>query len=350
MRTSFLLCSLFASVVCGEVLDPEAARDLHKQWMVEHDKVYTSEKEELKRFSVFEQNLRFIEEHNAKFAAGEESYEMGLNQHADLTFREYSRLLSFVESDVHHRDSEMYLGLHDYSTPNVRGAPVPDTVNWVTAGAVTAVKDQGQCGSCWSFASTGSIEGAYYLAKKVLTPLSEEQLINCVNRGQFDCNTGGDMKEAFKYVIKNKGLVSEAKYPYKAADHQKCTYKPFSGKGTSPYSATITGYKSVATNNEAALKSAAAAQPIAVAIDASHQSFQFYKSGVYDEKDCCTNCQMSDLDHGVLVVGYGTENGKDYWLVKNSWNTSWGDKGYIKMRRNDSGRCGVPTAAVYPTV
>jgi cathepsin L len=206
----------------------------------------------------------------------------------------------------------------------------------------------GQCGSCWSFSSTGAIEGAYFLKTGKLTPLSEEQLINCVNGGSFDCSSGGDMVEAFKYVIQNKGIVSEASFPYNSKDHETCTFKPYSGSGTDPYVASITGYKTVTSNDEDALKSAVAQQPVSVAIDASQQSFQFYSSGVYDEPACCTNCQQSDLDHGVLVVGYGTEDGKDYWLVKNSWNAGWGDNGYIKMLRNADGQCGVPAYASYP--
>ncbi len=141
----------------------------------------------------------------------------------------------------------------------------------------------------------------------------------------------GDMVEAFKYVIKNKGIVSEASDPYVAKDHLKCKYKPAGNTyvngvleleeelAPSNYVATISGYKTIPSNNEDALVSALNLQPVSIAIDASHQSFQFYHSGVYDEKQCCTDCSDGDLDHGVLAVGYGTENGQDYWLIKNSW-------------------------------
>jgi cathepsin L len=151
------------------------------------------------------------------------------------------------------------------------------------------------------------------------------------------------MVAAFEYVISNKGIISEATWPYTLADHQTC-------KAKAPYAATISSYKTIASNDEAALKTAVAQQPVSVAIDASQQSFQFYSSGVYDEASCCTNCVQSDLDHGVLVVGYGTENGADYWLVKNSWNSGWGDAGYIKMARNKESQCGIATYASYPIV
>jgi cathepsin L len=191
------------------------------------------------------------------------------------------------------------------------------------------------------------MEGAFFISKGLLMSLSEQQLINCVNGGQYDCRTGGSIIEAFKYVISSGGIVSEVDEPYKRKDHQKCTFS----KSTSlTYTAHFAGYKTVPSNDEDSLKSAAAQQPIAIIIDASHRSFQFYKSGVYDEEQCCTNCQMNELGHAVLLVGYGREGGKDYWIVKNSWNVGWGDKGYVKIIRGDSGRCGVPASPTYPVV
>ena len=156
------------------------------------------------------------------------------------------------------------------------------------------------------------------------------------------------MDWAFDFVISNKGIVDDATDPYNIGGIDgQCKYH--SGDGTK-YAATFSSFKDVTANDENALKSAVAQQPVSVAIDASHQSFQFYSSGVYDEPACCTDCQLSQLDHGVLVAGYGTEDGKDYWLVKNSWASGWGDQGYIKIIRNDSGRCGVPAVASYPVV
>jgi len=267
-----------------------------------------------------------------------------MNAHGDLTFDEWKASKLSFKPTAHKTLSydNLHAGVH--TAPLIRGLGAPASVDWRAKGAVTPVKDQGQCGSCWSFSTTGSMEGAHFLKTGSLVSLSEEQLINCVNGGSFDCNSGGDMIEAFKYVISNKGIVSEASDPYTTSDHQTCKYK--AGSGT--YAATFTSYKSVATNDETALATAVAQQPVSVAIDASQQSFQFYSSGVYDEPSCCTNCAQSDLDHGVLVVGYGTDNGQDYWLVKNSWNSGWGDAGYIKMARNKNGQCGVPAYASYP--
>lgn len=340
----FAPCTLAFNAPINELVLENIKKPIHDAWMVEHGIAYGSVEEEWRRFNVFLDNLEFVTAHNMRFSSGLESYDMKMNKMADMTHAEWKeKYLSYTPSTHEEKENHHgYIGIHDPSYLR----SVPDTVDWRTKNAVTDVKDQAQCGSCWSFASTGSMEGAWAIAKSQLTPLSEEQLIDCVNNGQFDCKTGGDMVEAFKYVIKVGGITSESHDAYHSKDHQKCAYKT----GDSSFVAKFTGYKTVTTNDENALKSAVAQQPVAIAIDASHQSFQFYSTGVYTEKQCCTKCTMEQLDHGVLAVGYGTEGGKDYWLVKNSWNSSWGDAGYIKIIRNDNGRCGVPASPSYPVV
>jgi cathepsin L len=218
---------------------------------------------------------------------------------------------------------------------------LPATVDWRTKGVVTGIKNQEQCGSCWAFSAVASIEGQAALASKKLISLSEQNLVDCSTaEGNMGCN-GGLMDQAFEYVIKNKGIDTEASYPYEASD-DNCVYKSKNS------GATVSNYSDIATGSESALQSAVATVgPISVAIDASQFSFQFYSSGVYNEPNCGN--QMSDLDHGVTAVGYGTEGGADYWLVKNSWGTVWGIQGYIKMSRNKSNQCGIATAASYPT-
>jgi len=209
-----------------------------------------------------------------------------------------------------------------------------DNVDWRSKGAVTPVKNQQQCGSCWAFSSTGAIEGAWFVKSGKLVSVSEQQLVDCSRSfGNMGCG-GGWMDNAFKYVISNKGLCTEEDYPYTAKDTtcHTCTS-----------AVTVSSYVDVPANNLDALAAAVSAQPVAVAISVN-AAFQSYKSGVFDAT-CGTV-----LNHGVLAVGYGTE-GKDFWIVKNSWGQSWGENGYIRMVKSagtGSGQCGIAMVASYP--
>ena len=247
----------------------------------------------------------------------------GINIFADMTQAEYRKRLGYKPNAARSEKNATPL-----SEDNLA-----DEVNWVTKGAVTPVKDQGQCGSCWAFSTTGAVEGAEFLATGALQSFSEQQLVDCSSSfGNQGCN-GGLMDQAFEYIETNP-LELESAYPYTARDGT-CKYVKTKGVGK------VVGYTDVPQNSVAQMKAALMKQPVAVAIEADQAAFQTYTTGVLT-KGCGTS-----LDHGVLAVGYGTENGVDYFLVKNSWSASWGDNGYIKIGQNNV--CGILLAASYPT-
>jgi len=220
---------------------------------------------------------------------------------------------------------------------------LPDEVDWRDKNAVTFVKDQGQCGSCWAFSTTGGVEGAWAIAKNNLTCLSEQNLIDCTWDPPYN-NTGcdgGDMRTSMEYIITNKGIDTEDSYgynDYNGGDREDCTFQK------NAIGATISGTVDIIEGNETDLAVQTVLGPISIAIDASQDSFQNYDGGIYDEPACQNN--ITDLDHGVLVVGYGD----GYWIVKNSWGPDWGMEGYILMSRDDDNQCGIATYATRPVV
>jgi len=320
---------------------------VQEQWTsykLTHRKQYGSDTEEKFRMKIYMDNMHKIAVHNQKYELGLVSYKLSPNKYADMLHHEFIHTLNgfnrtkrlLGENMI--EDKNGYDGLTYMPPSNVE---LPKSVDWRTKGAVTPVKDQGHCGSCWSFSATGSLEGQHYRRTGKLVSLSEQNLIDCSAKyGNNGCN-GGLMDNAFKYIKDNHGLDTEKSYPYEAED-DKCRYNPKNS------GATDRGFTDVESGNEDDLKSAiATVGPVSVAIDASHESFQFYSTGVYDEPQC----DSQNLDHGVLAVGYGTtDDGVDYWIVKNSWGTSWGDKGYILMSRNKDNQCGIASSASYPVV
>lgn len=313
----------------------ELVSDEWVTWKIFHAKNYTSPVEDKFRLKIFMENKAKIAKHNALAHKGHKSYFLKMNSFGDLLHHEFIGMMNGFNFE---QKKQLNDGLTQIPPAHV---DLPEEVDWRAHGAVTDVKDQGQCGSCWAFSTTGSLEGQHFRKSGRLVSLSEQNLVDCSAKfGNNGCN-GGLMDNAFRYIKANGGIDTEQSYPYDGEEEQ-CHYNPGN------IGATDKGFVDIKPGDEDALKAAVATVgPVSVAIDASHPTFQFYNHGVYDE----AQCDSQNLDHGVLVVGYGTsDEGGDYWIVKNSWSTKWGVDGYIKMSRNKNNQCGIASCASYPVV
>ena len=270
-------------------------------------------------FEIFKKNVNYIDTFNQQ----NHSYALEVNQFADNPGFDYSLM--------HTDDKKEY---YEFKGDIV----VPQSVDWREKNAVTDVKNQGHCGGCWAFSTTGSVEGIVAIKTGNLLNISEQQLIDCSsNEGNHGCE-GGIMQKGFEYIINNNGICSEEEYPYQGID------------GTCQDCKTIVeikNYGDIYPNNEKILKRAVAQQPVSVAIQANLTSFQLYSSGIYSDPACGT-----ELDHGVLIIGYGTDYdlNMDYWLVKNSWGPKWGENGYIRILRNYENKSGLCGIAMLPSI
>eukprot|EP01027_Heterolobosea_sp_BB2_P007580 GEZU01011269.1.p1 GENE.GEZU01011269.1~~GEZU01011269.1.p1 ORF type:complete len:457 (+),score=176.32 GEZU01011269.1:140-1510(+) len=310
------------------------------QFTHKHKKHYKSSNEVNKRMKIYEQNAAYIKQFNSE----KHSHTLRMNQFGDMNDLEFKRTIlvpkgTFAKGNKGPHAME-WVSQHHPST-------LPQSVDWREKGAVSVVKDQGVCGSCWSFSTTGSIEGQVYLATGEMITLSEQNLVDCSwDFDNYGCD-GGQQNQAFEFIIHNGGIETEKDYPYLMQDGY-CHYS------ASNAAAKISGYVPIPIGDEQALMEAVATVgPISISIDASHPSFRFVGEGVYYEPACQNN--PSDLDHAVLVVGYGTTTGSDgqpadYWIVKNSWSTYWGQDGYVLMARNAGNNCGIASGAIYPVL
>lgn len=307
---------------------------VHKYEVKFHDEIHFSSV-----YRIWTENNNFIEKINSMNL----SYTLGHNQFSGMDEVQFRNYLGY-ENSANILKTQYLRGF----TESMLEASLPTSINWVEKGAVTPVKDQGQCGSCWTFSTTGALEGAYFTTYGKLPSFSEQQLVDCDNlkNGGKDhgCN-GGLMDNAFSWIQKNGGLCEEKDYPYtsgvtKTANTCQTTCLEISNS-------KVSNFIDVSASSDNAMMSALAKQPVSIAIEADQKEFQLYKSGVFSGT-CGTK-----LDHGVLVVGYGSEEEGDFYLVKNSWGTSWGDGGYIKLGRgkqynNGDGQCGMLLEGSYP--
>ncbi|KAF7047422.1 hypothetical protein CFC21_056356 [Triticum aestivum] len=326
------ICLCSSTVLSARKLGDAAMVERHEQWMVKYNRAYKDDTEKAQRFKVFKANIAFIE----SFNAGNHKFWLGVNQFTDLTNDEF-------------RASKTNKGLKRSSSRaptrfrynNVGTDALPSAIDWRTKGAVTPIKDQGHCGCCWAFSAVAATEGIVKLSTGKLISLSEQELVDCDVHGVDQGCEGGEMDDAFKFIIKNGGLTTEANYPYTAQDGQCKT------SVASNSVATIKSYEDVPANDESSLMKVVANQPVSVAVDGGDVIFQHYSGGVM------TGSCGTDLDHGIAAIGYGmTSDGTKYWLLKNSWGTTWGENGYLRMEKDisdKSGMCGLAMQPSYPT-
>jgi len=323
------LASVFVAVEAKkDALTESDYQSFFTSFVKKFNKKYTHD-EFFPRYTIFKANYNKIRAHNMK----KSTYSMAINEFADMTFEEFhSKMTGYKRVD------NTYLRSKNGPKPHRTVKKAAASVDWRAKGAVTAVKNQQQCGSCWSFSTTGSVEGAHAIKTGNLVSLSEQQLIDCSTaQGNQGCN-GGLMDQAFQYIITNGGITTEASYPYTASQGTCNT--------NVTVAATISSFVDVTPGSEADLLTAVNIGPVSIAIEADQSCFQFYSGGILSDPSCGTQ-----LDHGVLVVGYGTDAATNtpYWIVKNSWGASWGESGYIRLIRGTN-ECGVAQEPSYPVV
>lgn len=341
MKTLALILCLVA--VANAVSFFDLVKEEWNAFKLEHSLKYDSEIEDKFRMKIYAENKHKIAKHNQRYEKGEVTYKLQQNKYGDMLHHEFIHTMNGFNKTGKHNKGLYGKGRDTVGSTFIPPAHVtyPDNVDWRSKGAVSEIKDQGKCGSCWAFSTTGSLEAQHFRKTGYLVSLSEQNLVDCSSTyGNNGCG-GGLMDYAFKYIKDNKGIDTEKTYPYEGIN-DKCRYNPANS------GAEDTGFVDIPAGDEQKLMQAVAAVgPVSVAIDASQDSFQFYSTGVYYDE----NCSSENLDHGVLVVGYGTDEvGGDYWLVKNSWGRSWGELGYIKMARNRDNHCGIASSASYPLV
>ncbi|XP_060537680.1 procathepsin L-like isoform X2 [Pantherophis guttatus] len=311
-------------------LDP-TVEGTWRDWKATHGKEYAQEEESFRR-AMWEKNLQMIQDHNKQADLGKYTYWLGMNHFGDLTNEELDKRLHCLLSDVDKVTKGNRITFKSSDDPDI-----PDQIDWRTKGGVTEVKDQGSCGSCWSFSATGALEGMHFKKTGKLVSLSEQNLLDC-SKENYGCD-GGIMELAFETVRKQGGINSEKSYPYDGTDGESCRYEP---------EESITrcnSFGQIMENDEKGLQEAVAKiGPVSVGVDARSSKFHFYKSGIFGEH----NNGKQELTHAMLIVGYNhSSEGKGYWILKNSWSTLWGEKGYMRLAKG-SNQCNVAEHAVFP--
>jgi len=333
--------AIAATAISAPLFNYENSEDGFSKWAVDNKKDYPVS-ETFSRFHTWQGNHNFVQQHNKEADAGQHTFWLGMNSLADLSHAEYkaTKLGGYRKTSMASKAMSTF-------DPSTTAAP-PASVDWRThkPKVVSPIKDQAQCGSCWAFSAVEAMEAAAAMnTGKAVTAGSPQQLVDCVDGGKDNCNAGGEMHDGYLEVMKQGGLDSELSYPYEGTSGHMCRFK--AGKvveGTTDF----VGYMNVTSGNETSLLAATAARPtISIGIDASSNKFQMYSHGVFNDPFCHNKVNL--LDHGVAIVGFGTTAlSKDYWIVRNSWGTVWGEEGYIMMSRGKDNQCGVASDATFP--
>jgi len=340
------LCSFTAEANLTKDLELQLNYNIFKDWISQYNKQFGIE-EMAVRFMNWKTNFDLVQEHNSK----DLEWKLSMNSFADMPSEEFSALHLGLNTDLDAKRKEQKKNDNSNKKADTKNhtepinehttTTLPKSVDWRKEGAVTGVKNQGQCGGCWSFSASGALEGLYAIKNKKLVSFSEQQMIDCSGGyGNQGCD-GGLMTVAFEYTHTH-GIEPETGYGYTAsvgdcnANNKKVVFKN-------------NGHKEVEANNPLALKHAVAKQPVSIGLEASSMTVQLFKSGVI------TGGCGTALDHGVLIVGYGAaKNGQEYWIVKNSWGPAWGLDGYMHIamgsQNKGAGVCGINMMASYPTL
>ncbi|XWV26879.1 cathepsin L2 [Tupanvirus soda lake] len=303
-------------------------------WVVIHKREYKSIDEKILRQNIWKTNYIHVQTQNALNM----DYQLEMNQFGDLTFEEFLEMhTGFIQSDTIKINNNNQLHFNSI---------LPKYVNWTEKGVVTPVKNQYQCGSCWAFSTTGVVESMHAIKTGKLVSLSEENLIDCsFDYGNMGC-AGGLPSQALDYIIANNGIDTEESYPLISITMFDCMVQEMCPCyfNRSTVGAKVNGYNHIISGNETNLQYVLSyIGPVSVAIDATND-LQFYKSGVFSDK----KCSSSNLNHAVLAVGFGsTVDGREYYIVKNSWGGDWGINGYFLLAKNQNNMCGIATEAVY---
>ncbi|GAX26451.1 cathepsin L [Fistulifera solaris] len=351
MRYTSAILLLISAVCKASEVKPVSLEGLNKfeKWVEAHAKQYASDLQKMARLHIWLANDQRIDEHNNQKPAP--TFTLGHNEYSDMTLNEFQEYFKLgPHAQIHPslpqiEEEDSLVAEQRRALLEMDPLQLPDYVNWVELGAVTPVKNQGACGSCWAFSTTGALEGAKFVQTGELVALSEQNLLDC-DHEDLGCS-GGLMDNAFKFDQKSGGLCSEEDYPYAAEQHSTCFTNCTEVPGT-----IVKTFIDVPQGSEMALVSALSLQPVSIAIQASQFVFQFYKEGVITDNSCGSS---GAIDHGVLAVGYGTdvETQEPYFLVKNSWGPSWGSEGFVKIGRkttNQYGICSILKLASFPIV